>query len=401
MMEDNIIKDVKRIDTFNCDSSFTKTDEGYLIFDAPVAKVGVYEYVLSDGSIQRDFIGPEQLFAQDSMDTIKLKPVTNSHPPEVFVNASLNKSRKIGGVGETVKRKNDMLYAKMVIDTDDGIKSILNENRRQLSPGYTCDLIKSPGTYKGQSYDVVQVNRRYNHVAIVDSARGGSDLSIKIDSIDNVNKNDGISKDIVNIDLEIKQETNNEGGYMPTIRIDGKDYEASSEVITNIGRLEERILQSEKKCDGIQGNVNELTIKLDEKTKENSKLQAEKDTLQAKLDEAKSIDINAIVNQKVAERVEVEKVASLVSKEIKVDEMEIIDAKKAIILKKYPEAKLDGKDEIYINARFDAVKEGLSEVSKIDEQNALTNPKFVNVKNDSLKAEEKYLEESKNAWRKK
>jgi len=47
----------------------------------------------------------------------------------------------------------------------------LAQKKRDLSLGYSCDFKMTPGTFKGQPYEVVQTNMRGNHVALVDEGR--------------------------------------------------------------------------------------------------------------------------------------------------------------------------------------------------------------------------------------
>jgi len=172
---------------FRCDKlpigSVKRTDEGFIIAEAPIAKVGVMSYILADGSIRRELVDEETLKSDSSNETLKLKPVTNTHPQEKIVNKSNSKYRTVGSVGETIEYKSDALYAKFSINNQDAIKDVEN-GRKQLSPGYTVDLLMESGEYNGQRYDAIQRNRRYNHLALVDNARGGSELALNIDHCD-------------------------------------------------------------------------------------------------------------------------------------------------------------------------------------------------------------------------
>lgn len=478
----DIIKDVKRVDRLNYTGSFKKTDEGSYVVDAPVARTGIYEYLLPDGTIQRDLVLSKYLFDKESMETLKLKPVTNSHPQETFVNIVTNKDRRVGQVGETVEPQGNKLFTRMVIDTQEGIDAI-ESGKRQLSPGYLCDYIDQPGVYQGQPYDVIQINRRYNHVAIVDNARGGSELAIKIDGADDY----GVMKDLIKIDendvedaplsteqrnalpdssfalvktengskirkfpyltangapdkprirnalarlsqsnltskekqmvfnkvakaakkagievqeqkfdsfdIDVKSNKNN-GGNMPTIRLDGHDYEASSEVITYIGELRQQKKDADVKVDGFEKDATELKTKLDEKTKEVSTLEAKCDDLKAKLDSFEERNLDAEIKAGIKERLEVEKIANeVLADDVKIDSMDNAEIKKAVVTAKYPDVKLDEKDETYINVRFDIIAEDLAKAGekKIDEQNVKSATVFnkENIKVDE--AEKNYL----------
>lgn len=51
------------------------------------------------------------------------------------------------------------------------MQAALNGGKKDLSLGYTCDFILESGTFDGQDYEVIQVNMRGNHIALVDVGR--------------------------------------------------------------------------------------------------------------------------------------------------------------------------------------------------------------------------------------
>lgn len=162
-----------------------KTDEGYLSGQAPIAKVGIMSYLRADGSIIKELVSEDTLFEIESMDSLKMKPVTDTHPMERKLDSKSVKRRKIGFTGETIIKEDNFLITSMLITDADAIDNI-NEGRQELSPGYTCDLLIKPGEFDGEHYDAVQLKRRYNHVAVCDKARGGNDLKLYIDNIDHL-----------------------------------------------------------------------------------------------------------------------------------------------------------------------------------------------------------------------
>ena len=62
-----------------------KTDEGYLAGQAPIAKVGILTYHLEDGSTRRELVSEDALFNTDSMQSLHLRPITDTHPREIFL----------------------------------------------------------------------------------------------------------------------------------------------------------------------------------------------------------------------------------------------------------------------------------------------------------------------------
>ena len=59
-----------------------KTKEGYLRGEAVVSRAGVFKYRNVDGSVRGELRHPDNIFKIDSLETLKMIPITNDHPPE-------------------------------------------------------------------------------------------------------------------------------------------------------------------------------------------------------------------------------------------------------------------------------------------------------------------------------
>src|SRR5574344_1521553 len=115
------------------------------------------------------------------MDSLRMKPVTNDHPKEV-VTADNVKLFQVGNLGDNpFNGDNIHLTIDMVIQDSGAIGDIL-KGKRELSCGYTADIVDEKGVWLGMPYTKRQKNIRYNHVAVVDSARAGEAARIKLDS---------------------------------------------------------------------------------------------------------------------------------------------------------------------------------------------------------------------------
>lgn len=168
----------------------SKVDEnGYLRIDGVVAHVGILEYMDDDGSIIREFVPEETLFDEESLKSLAGAPVTLQHPP-VMVTPSNYKEYSQGSVNGMPKRDGDNLVASMLVIGNDALHAVEYDGVSELSPGYSVDLDETPGEWQGQKYDRVQRNRRYNHQAIVDAARGGSVCSLRFDGANVPNNED-------------------------------------------------------------------------------------------------------------------------------------------------------------------------------------------------------------------
>lgn len=329
-----------------------KTDDGFLIGIAPIAKVGVMSYLMADGTIVREFVPEETLFHKDSMESLKLKPVTDQHPPERRVHSKNASYRQVGFTGETVKNEDQMLVCSLVITDQNAIDNI-EHGRQELSPGYEAELVFQPGTHNNEQYDAIQVRRSYNHVAVVDNARGGTDIRMNMD---------GAETEIFN-----NSNTNSNQEKKMKFKIDGIEYDAAQEVVNFIAKKDGEI----------------ATEKAATKTANDSLqvVMAERDTLKAKVDTFEKRDIQKEINDAVQARLELERIAGIVLD--KVDEkLDNRGLKIAIITKKLPEVakKIDEKTtDLYINAVLDSVVASFTK----EENDSIANQRKVIAKVDN------------------
>lgn len=379
-------KDLRRFD--NIDNSqwmtmpFSSTAEGFLKGRAIVTSIGVFTYKRKDGTVQRELRLPEDVFSPKTLDSMKLKPVTLNHPAELVTQDNA-KELQVGSLGDNpswTKEWHNRSWEEvtdgincaidMIITRKDAVNAVLN-GKQALSMGYTCDLeMAEPGaTWCGVEYDFIQRNIRYNHCAIVDSARVGDNAKIEL----RVDSDDAVLEDMV---------TKLDGGtnMLKKINLDGIDYEAEESVIKALHKAEERADKAEKERDDACGEkktmdkkVADMEKKVTEFEKRISELEAERDTANEKADSAEkkleefkktsmdSKEIEKMVNAKIDLLHNAEKAGV----EVKSD-MADVDIKKAVIAKVFPKANFDGKDDVYVQARYDATIEFLAE--KTDEK---------------------------------
>lgn len=155
-----------------------QTADGYLAFDAKVARVGVYEYMGAE--IGRPELGvvkvyrpPESVFHTDAMRTFAHKPITDDHP-SVEVKADNWRDHARGWTGAQVARDGDFLRVEMIL-ADASVIDAYKAGKVELSPGYRAELTEKAGRLDdGTTYDFVMGPPRGNHIAVVDRARGGT-----------------------------------------------------------------------------------------------------------------------------------------------------------------------------------------------------------------------------------
>jgi hypothetical protein len=302
--------------------------------------VGVFAYEFADGQVLRELRPAEEVFAADSLASFSMVPVTNGHPPELLTAANTSRF-SAGSIGEQVLQDGDHVKASLLV-TDAKAVSDLEAGKTQLSCGYDCELEFTPGEWQGQHYDAVQRGIRGNHVAIVDQGRMGPSVGVRMDG------------DAVQVQTS-PSPRHKETRTVPNLQkfdIAGVGYEVSDQVAQAIAK--ERTDAAEK---------------LDAKAKEHTDLKAEHDKLQARHDAEKeradkaAADLKeatdpAKMSEAVAARVGLEVEARKhLDEETKLDGLTDRQVKELVIAKLAPDAKLDGKSDDYVQARFDAAME--------------------------------------------
>ena len=373
-------KDLKRFD--NIDNSqwmtipFERTNEGFLKGRAIVTSIGVFTYKRADGTIQRELRLPEEVFAPGTLNSMKLKPVTLNHPTELVTSDNADKLQ-VGSLGDNpswTKEWHDRNWEEvtdgincaidMIVTKKDAIDAILN-GKQALSMGYTCDLeMAEPGsTWCGVEYDFIQRNIRYNHCAIVDSARAGDNAKIEL----RADSEDAVLEDIMVTKID--------GGTkmsLKKIKLDGIEYEAEESVIKALNAEKARADAAENDACETKKSMDKKVADLEDKEKELEKriseLEAERDSAKEKKDAAEAelekVKADAAdpthLDEAVKAKIELLHNAEKAKVEVKED-MSDMDIKKAIITSQFPKANFDGKDDVYIQARYDSAVEMMVE----------------------------------------
>ncbi len=169
-----------RVDTIQL-PIVSRTEEGYLKGEATVSRTGVFRYINPDGTERLELRHPDDILLPESLDTLKSIPITVDHP-RVLVNSSNINNLAVGMTGETIKLDGEEIRISLAITHPEGLKAI-DKGKRELSMGYTLELIREDGVYNGERYTHRQKNVKYNHLAIVEKARAGRCARINTDGV--------------------------------------------------------------------------------------------------------------------------------------------------------------------------------------------------------------------------
>lgn len=331
-----------------------KTPQGFLRVPVYATRAGVFNYKTGDGKIIRELRPPEEVFKADSLHSLSGAPFTLRHPPEMITPKNVSKYQK-GHVLESIRQDGDKVACSVIISDADAIAAV-EAGMREVSCGYHADIFDEAGVFQGQPYDVVQRNIRYNHLAATDKGRAGPEVRIRLDAADAVMEQDQSTT------------TKEEKTEMEKINIGGKEFEVSKDAKTAIESEQVKAKETATKLDAAHTEVSTLKKTNEDLVRSNSDLTKSNETVQAKLDTAtddlkKRTDSTADegkVRELVKSRVALEKVASIAltkEKSEKLDSMSDAEIRKAVIMADSPAAVLDGKSDVYIETRFDAIAE--------------------------------------------
>lgn len=318
----------------------TLTREGFLKADAIVTRTGIFEYRNADGSVRLELRDPKDVFNTDSLESMKMLPITNGHPAEKLVTSENAKVLQVGHTGESINADGSFVVTSLKVTDAKAIADIKSGKRRELSLGYTVDVIAEDGFHEGKPYTHKQTNIRYNHLAIVDRARAGSDARIHLDA------NDAQEIETETYSQFIKERDMTDIA-LSNVTLDGIDYKAAPEVSNALKKAFSKIEAEKTRADGL--------------AVESEKLKAERDDLKEKLEKAQAINVDEMVQAGIKARLAVlegvKKIMGDKVDEIKVDGISEKEIRKAVLKAKCPAVEIEKKSDVYVEARFDALLE--------------------------------------------
>lgn len=161
-----------------------RTQEGYIATQARALRTGIQDYyawefgdtAIADGfandEIVRVYRPAESVFSKDSLQSAVHIPITVDHPSEM-VDSDNYADLAVGEVSTDVMRDGEFVAFSIMVKDKRGLDAI-NSGKVELSAGYTAEMIR----VDHKDYDYVMGKPRYNHIAIVDAARAGSQARI-------------------------------------------------------------------------------------------------------------------------------------------------------------------------------------------------------------------------------
>ena len=161
--------------------------DGFLRVKVVFAKIGVFPYLTPSGDIRYEAKLPEDLLSELTINSAKGAPVTDDHPPvgdnDGMVNTSNWKAYIKGTLGDEITViENQKLEAVETIYDANLIADLEAGKKIEVSIGFKTKLDHTPGVFEGEKYDVKQTEIIINHIAHVEEGRAGEDVRAYLDS---------------------------------------------------------------------------------------------------------------------------------------------------------------------------------------------------------------------------
>ena len=329
------------------------TNNGYLEVDICLGKVGVLEYWDEEKKeTRRELIEANELLKKDSYETLENVACTNEHPPSILTPEN-TKQYAVGYVQKGIKVVDGRLYGTGLITDKKTIDDIKSGKKVEVSPAYETMLKRAPqnANWNGFTYDYIQTDRKYNHLAIVEAGRNGKTVAIKTDSANyrtdsalvELNNNlDGVSNMTTKIKInEVEYDVSETVAAVLTSRFDGDESQKK--------KLMDMVDKLKKDNEKLQAKVDQYKKDMEEK-EEDKKDEDEKEE-KTKAEKKDAFD------KAVSARVDLLKKAETLIPSENFDSLSNSEIMKKVVSDLNPELDVESKSEAYIEARFDVASE--------------------------------------------
>ena len=155
----------------------------YEISANPISKAGVFEYLGSSinapepDRIYRVYRPESELSRPETIESFRLLPWVIEHEMLGTGETPAEKKGIEGVIGEDVFYDDGYLRGNIKVFSD-RLAELIETGTKELSLGYKCVYDFTPGSFDGESYDVVQRKIRGNHLATVEEGRMGPEVAV-------------------------------------------------------------------------------------------------------------------------------------------------------------------------------------------------------------------------------
>ena len=349
---------------------------GYKV-NLPVCKSGFQDYMgyevdskrFGYDTIVKVWRPEEEVNDIASISTLEHIYLCNEHPYEdIDVE---NASDYVVGEGSTdAVYRAPYVFQTLFIKHADGIAALV-ANKRQVSCGYLCDLEIITGSAPDengvtQTYQAIQRNIRYNHIALVEFGRMESPISIGDKSsvrkwclIDRASKSPDKEEDQSESESKRKRNSNKKDNTMDTVKmkIGNKTCDVAEKHEQHIADYLDSMITEKESA------VQEVQSKLDDAVELHKKSLEDKD---AEIKELKDSAMSeADLDKAIADKIAFDADCKAVAPDVDLTGLNKRDSMLAVIAKCLPKKEFDDKTAIeMIESTFDNVKEFYSTDAK-------------------------------------
>ncbi|WP_311272188.1 MULTISPECIES: DUF2213 domain-containing protein [unclassified Rhizobium] len=326
-------------------SGTRRTADGYLIAEAKSVRTGIQLYSgdevgKPDMKVVRVYRPADQVFADSSLQSFTHAPVTMGHPDEPVTADNWHKLAR-GEVSTAAKKDGEWVHLPLILKDATAISEV-ESGKRELSAGYTCELVWGDGfTPDGQEFNATQTNIKINHLAIVSRARAGSQARIG-DSA-----GEWGASPLTN-DHKPKEE---KIMTLKTVTVDGIPVEVTDQGAVVITTLQSRLADAAAKASAAEASHQ---VALAAKDKELATKDATIDDLKTKVVDGPALD------KLVDERSSIVEKAKKVAPTLDCAGKSNVDIRRLAVAAKLGDASVKDKSDDYIEARFDTLVDGVS-----------------------------------------
>ncbi|BBO75856.1 hypothetical protein DSCW_32730 [Desulfosarcina widdelii] len=97
-----------------------------------------------------------------------------------WLTPELVKNYSVGSVAGTPKLDGDYLVCDLLVTDPETIRAIEAEELPEISAAYMAETIFEPGVFNNATYDALQTELRFNHVALIAEGRGRAGRDVRI-----------------------------------------------------------------------------------------------------------------------------------------------------------------------------------------------------------------------------
>lgn len=332
--------------------------------EAAVSRAGVLRYRDTEGQEWAELVPRDELARADSQATLRGATVTDLHPSGLVTSESWREAA-VGHVHDDVRVEGDYLVATITVNDSDECARIRAGERKDVSAGYECDLDETPGVYKGERYQRVQRNRRYNHVGLGPEGwgRAGSDVGLRLDGGAVAVRVDAPAGDPTTMKKKIKIR----GREVHLDMAEGEDEKLQKVLDEDMKGEDEKVQKKDAEIAGLGAQIEGLQSALTDALTQAATLGAQVKAMEAMQSEPAEEPAEEILDAALARREALRADAAVVlGKDFDLKGKKPSEIKAAVIAKVLPTVKLDGLSAEAVDGMFRGAVGAASAVTRND-----------------------------------